>query len=71
MIKNIGGFTGAKNFRSKSEAKRKEIQRKAAPLVKRETAVPGVQKTIGKMGMKRFLGGGKLGKLGKIKRKKA
>jgi len=27
MIKNIGGFTGAKNFRSKSKPKRKALQK--------------------------------------------
>jgi hypothetical protein len=31
MIKNLGGFTGGKNFRSKSELKRKAIQKKNIP----------------------------------------
>ena len=31
MIKNLGGFTGGKNFRSKSELKRKAIQKKDIP----------------------------------------
>jgi len=69
MVKNIGGFTGAENFRSKSEMKRKIIQRKATPLIKRKatplikrkTAVPGIQKDINATGMKRFIGGGKIG----------
>jgi len=95
-MKNMGGFTGAKNFRSKGELKRKTIQgevprQKKSPMVKRKAipklkgadstvlkkpTTPGIRKAISGTGMKRFLGGGKLGqikktfKANKIKREK-
>ena len=67
MIKNIGGFTGGKNFKEKAkEFKEAGLKRVAKPkIAKPVSKLPELKGTMSK-------GGGKFGRVnGRIKKKKS